>query len=332
MPAKAVARAVVKQERKVEKKANKSSTGIGAMLGGAAGSLFGHPALGSALGNLAEGLIGKLFGSGDYVEVPYSVNNNTVTGDVNVMSQQLPAFSGGGLMTRIVHREFIADYGMTSAFALTQLLLYPGDTFVFPWLSGIVTSFQKYKWKGLVFELRSTSANAVASSVAGMGSAFAMTQYDVYANAPVSKPEIMNSYFSVSGKPSESILIPIECDPTTIPANPLYVTHGIVLPDLHWYSMGTLNIGTQGATSNYTGAWELWVSYDIELYEPCVPIPNPEAPEGKAFFKSENVDIGWARTQLLRSASARLPPRGTESEGLIHVARPTSNGPPMRCR
>jgi len=322
-----VARAVVKQERKVENKSK--SSGIGSMLGGAAGTLFGHPALGAALGNAAEGLIGKLFGSGDYVDVPYDVNNNTITGDTHVISQQMPAFSGGGLMTRIVHREFIADYGMTSSFGLTQITIYPGDAFTFPWLSTIVRNFQKYKFKGLVFELRSTSANAVASSVAGMGSAFMMTQYDVYAGTPTSKPEMMNCYFSVSGKPSESILAPIECDPTTIPASPLFIVNGAILPDVHWYAMATLNIGTQGATANYNGAWELWVSYDIELYEPCVPIYFPSSLEEKSFVKrDDHVPVSWARTQLMAASEARK----TEADVLVHVPRPTPSSSLMRLR
>lgn len=317
---KKVAKAVVQAEKKVEKK---KSRGVGAMIGTAAGSLFGHPAIGAALGSAAEGLISHLFGSGDYVEAPFDVSNNTLTGDINVMSQQLPAFSGGGLVTRIQHREFIADYGMSASFSLTQLLVTPINDFCFPWLSGIAQNFQKFKFKGLVFELRSTSANAVSSTVAGMGSGFMMTNYDPSALAPLSKIDMLNAYFSSSAKPSESFYHPVECDPTSIPASPLFIyNNSATEPDLHWYAMCTVNVGTQGAVASYGGAWELWVSYDVELYEPIVPRALVPV-ESKKFTKHGDVPIKWT-IDVLREALPKVPESeySDTPESLVHVKLP----------
>lgn len=271
------------------------------MLGAAAGGLFGQPQIGAILGNAAESLVSHLFGSGDYVEAPFDVSNNTLTGASNVMSQQLPTFSGGGLMTRIQHREFIGDYGMSTPFAVTQFAVTPVNAYCFPWLSGIAFNFQKFKFKGLVFELRSTSANAVASTVAGMGSGFMMTNYDPVAPVPADKVDMLNAYFSCSAKPSESFYHPVECDPMSIPAAPLYILKGGAFPsDFHWYVMCTVNVGTQGAATPYGGAWELWVSYDVELYEPITPYVQPEVKQEKLVKSVGDVPVVWANQRISR--------------------------------
>lgn len=304
---KKIAPKVVKQvekavEKKVEKRAN---TGIGTMLGGLAGSVLGAPKIGAMLGNAAEGLISHIFGSGDYVEVPFDVNNNTITGDVNLITQPTPTFSGGGLSTRIVNKEFIASIGMTDSFVTQSELILPGNPFLFPWLSGFANQFAKYKFRGLVFEFRSTAANAISGTNAGMGQIFVCTLYDPLQIVPTNLAQLLNFYFATSCKPSESMIHPVECDPTSIPINPLWTANydaTTYTVDFHNYVMATLVFGAQGPVT-YSGAGQLWVSYDIELFEPKIEIPAPLAL--KVDEKKENALVSYAVTEHLKGARAQ---------------------------
>lgn len=287
-------------ERKVEKK--KGNSGIGGALGSVAGSLFGQPAIGGMLGDAAEGLISHIFGSGDYAEVPFDVNNNTITGDVNLITQPTPYFSGNGKSVVIRNREFIGSIGMTDTFVLQGEYIYPQNSFLFPWLSQIAGSFQKFKFHGLVFEFVSTSANAISGVNAGMGQIVMATLYDPNQAIPTSLAQVLNFYFASSTKPSQSVIHPVECDPTTIPISPLWIFDipALVIPDPHNYTMGVFAFGAQGPV-NYSGAGQLWVSYDVELIEPKVEVTSPLHLK---YTREPNNLIDWAIERLKKSPPA----------------------------
>jgi len=324
--AKPVQKVVKQVEKAVEKKVKKKvNTGIGTMLGGLAGSALGAPKLGAMLGNAAESLISHIFGSGDYVEVPFDVNNNTITGDVNLITQQTPTFSGGGLSTRIVNKEFIASIGMTDSFVTQSEYILPGNPFFFPWLSGFANQFSKYKFRGLVFEFRSTAANAISGTNAGMGQIFLCTLYDPIQLVPTNLAQLLNFYFATSCKPSESMIHPVECDPTSIPINPLWTANydsGFTV-DFHNYVMATLVFGAQGPVT-YGGAGQLWVSYDIELFEPKINIPTELAV--KIDEKKESALVRYAAADHLMSA------RASSSNVETHFETVQAPGPRMNPR
>jgi len=222
------------------------------------------------LGTIGSNVLGTIVGMGDYSEVdpPYDIDSNSLMGRMTPEARQVPMMHSDGTRVRIQHREYLGDIAMTQDFSLTSIRIDPTNPMSFPWLSSQV-GYQQYRFLGLIYEIKSLSANAISGTVAGMGSITASVRYDAYSEAPTSKSEIANSLFSVSCKPSEHMMIPVECDPSQTLPGPLKVLQvGQQPPDLQFYVTGILDIATQGAPNYYTGAAELWVTYDIVFFKP----------------------------------------------------------------
>lgn len=225
------------------------------------------------LGTVASHLLSSIAGFGDYTEVepPYAIESNTLMGRVTPEAAQIPSMHEDGTRVRISHREYITDLTMTPELEIVSRLISPTNVLMFPWLAPIAAAFQQWRPMGLVYELRSLSANAISGTVAGMGSIVAAVRYDVYSNQPSSKSEIANSMYAVSCKPSENMMIPVECAPDQTQPGPLKVlAPGLVPPNMQDYAMGYLDIATVGAPNTYTGAAEIWATYDIVFFKPRV--------------------------------------------------------------
>lgn len=276
------------KKKKTSKSTEKKTGSIGSNIGGK---------IGSFLGGIAEKLFKSIIGVGDYSEIgglPYEVRHNTLTG--TPVSHQIPQMSNVGNATRIAHREYIGDLVMTETFFNAYMRFSPSNATMFPWLYAIAESYEQYKFLGIVFEFRSLAANAVTSTVAGMGSITLATQYNTYEPTYTSKAQANNAQFATSCKPSESMYHPIECDPSETPNQPLYVLHPLdTFGDSRFNEMGALNIITQGAPAVYNGAGELWVTYDILLLKPIVPIEFT-SPGGPAVKPKRPPGIGCVYT------------------------------------
>jgi len=160
--------------------------------------------------------------------------------------------------------------------------LNPSDTNTFPWLSNIAQpNFQQYKFDSLVFEFRSFSADSLSSTNTALGSVFSATNYD-YSDQPLaSRVEIENLDWAQSCKPSESMLIPIECEPKqTGMAGLLYVVNGNTVPvnnDPKTYYLGKFFIGTTGFQGTSINIGSLYVTYKVRLYKPFMTKPLSNA-------------------------------------------------------
>lgn len=243
-------------------------------LGAAVGGLV-NPVYGPALGGLAEGMMKTIIGQGDYATIDeesgHPVKANTLV-QKGEMAEQIANMHEKGI-TRISHREYIMDVPMTVAFNRTSMDIDPTNVAMFPWLAPIARAYQQYKILGMVFEFRSTSANAVTGTNAGMGTVTLSAVYDVNSPPPVSKLQANNAEFAVSCKPSESEAMIVECEPELTVSQPLLVaqpTTTISAPQL--YKFGRLDVITQGAAASYTSCGELWVTYDIGFMKPIVPV------------------------------------------------------------
>lgn len=216
---------------------------------------------------------------GDYSDQPIAqpIESNTLLGVQTPMAAQVPVMHREKGATRITHREYVCDIGMTVGYTNTQYNINPVNDQLFPWLKYTAAAFSEYSVSGMIFEIKSLAANAVSGTNAGMGSITASVNYDVYANPPASKAESNNAMFAVSCKPSESMMCPVECDPSENPSKILRVGQvGTESSDRHFYSLGNLNISTQGASAAYPAAAELWVTYDLWLYKPVLTgLGNP---------------------------------------------------------
>lgn len=168
--------------------------------------------------------------------------------------------------------EYIKDVLSTDIFNNSALQLNPGIPSTFPWLSEIANSFEQYRWRGLVFTYKSTSADLVTGGSGALGSVIMATDYDSLDPLYTTKMEMENAEFTKSAKPSVSFVHPVETARGQTPYKLLYTRENPVPAnaDRRLYDIGTFQIATTGmpASGNGTAIGELWVSYEIELLKP----------------------------------------------------------------
>lgn len=245
--------------------------GKGKALGQSLGSHLGGK-VGGWLGGIAEHLFQSVTGMGAYnalADKTEPVLANSLTGAAGGGIDQVPYMHRSDNLTRISHREYLSDIRMTSDYSVMSFALDPTNFITFPWLSGLAPNFQEYMFLGLVIEFRSLSAQAVSGTVAGQGSVTMSLVYDIEAPIPQSKTEIANAMKAVSGRPSDSLVAPMECAPQEQSLNTYKMrVPGVEVSDEHFYFPARLDIALQGAPNDYIGAGELWITYDAALLKP----------------------------------------------------------------
>lgn len=163
---------------------------------------------------------------------------------------------------------------MTSAFTLNTFPIDISQSSTFPWLSKIAGNFGQYKINGMIFFIRTLSSDYAGGAAQGMGSVIASVRYDVESRPPGSKSELLNSMFATSAKPSANQAVPVECAAQSTFLNILKIRQNGQVPlDPQMYSMGYLDIATVDGSTNYPGAFELYVLYDISVMKPRTDIP-----------------------------------------------------------
>nr|QKV51041.1 putative capsid protein [Crucivirus sp.] len=173
----------------------------------------------------------------------------------------------------IRHKEYIGDVQPTVLFTNAVYPLNPGSDDTFPWLSQIAGAFQQYRWRGLVFSYKSTSADLVSTTNTSLGSVIMATDYSAVEPEIKTKREMLNYEHSTTSKPSGSFLHIVDTQKKqTFDRGLLYTRIGDIPAnaDRRLYDIGTFYISTEGMQSTAAGAQigELWVSYEIEFLKP----------------------------------------------------------------
>jgi len=251
-----------KAPKKVQKKEKSKSSSSG---GKSLGSKIGG-GIGGFLGDLAQKAIMTITGMGDY-----KVQTNTLF-DGTVTSSSPPQFltKGGSGTTRVLHREYLADIiSPGQAFNLQSFILNPEAVGTFPWLSNIANNYEQFRFHGLVFEFKSNSATAVASTNTALGAVILATQYNALEPPFVSKLQMDQYEFAVSTNPAVSAIHPVECARPLGAPDFLYTDPGAagLGSDPRFSRLGNFTVATVGQQST-SNIGELWVSYDVEFQKP----------------------------------------------------------------
>lgn len=204
-------------------------------------------------------------GFGDYKIAGNSIMRGGMTPPMITNS-----ISNGAVIIR--HREYLRDIYNSVDFENTSFDLNPGITASFPWLSQMAMSFAQYRFRGLVFEFKTTSSDTVLSSAAStsLGTVVMATQYNALDAPFTNKFEMENWEYSVSTKPSLSCMHPVECAKSQTPVSLLWTRNGPKAGDERLYDLGNFNIATVGmqGTAGTSSIGELWCSYEVEFYKP----------------------------------------------------------------
>lgn len=204
-----------------------------------------------------------LSGLGDY-----SVKKNSILDE----GQDPPLLANSARYNIIRHREYLGDVTTAgAAFTINSYPINPGMIQTFPWFASIAQNYMKYKPRGIVFEYKSMSAEALNSTNTALGAVVMATQYNVLQPAFTNQSQLLNYDKSTAGAPSKSMMHPVECDPTCLPYKEFYVRHGALSAnqDLRLYDMGTFYIATYGQQAAAT-IGQLWVTFEFELVTPAM--------------------------------------------------------------
>jgi len=202
------------------------------------------------------------------------------------MAPQTPMFTSQGDEDGVVicHKEYLGDIISSStagAFKIDTWNINPADHNTFPWLSTLVgANFQQFKFESLIFHFKSTSADALNSTNTALGSVFSCINYDATDEDFESRYEIENSDWSKSCKPSDDILIPVECAPRFTAMNGmLYLANGVMPAgvDPKMYYLGKLSLASQGLQGTSVNIGSLFVTYRVRLYKPVMSRPLSQA-------------------------------------------------------
>lgn len=293
----ALEKKLIAQRKKIP---SRKYQGLLADVGTGVGSIFGKK--GSMAGKAVGGILGNMFGWGDYTSTPsvnYPVESNTLFG--RQLATQMPLMHNGDGAIRCAHREYCFDIVMDqggSKFRAYHELITPTNSNLFPWLSKFAVAFEQYKIHGMSFGFRGLASNTTTDG--SLGSVSLMTQYDVRDHYVGSKQQMLGSLFATSCKPTDTMLHPIECDPDRTPSKPRYTRADVYAPDValpasagggsatigvtHGFQnpidfFGMLNIWAEksSAPAHPLTLGELWVTYDISFYKPVI-VPASQLP------------------------------------------------------
>lgn len=234
-------------------------------IGGALGfSGAGIP--GAAAGITAGGLFNKIAGLGAY------------SGALSTGSQ-VPYMHSNATGIRVVHQEFITDVSSSVLFTLASYYVNPGIAATFPWLSNLAANFENYKFKGLAFYFKSTSADALNSTNTALGTVVTAADYNAGSPTPINKQQLEQAMWSTSAKPSQSFLAPIECDQKDNALGTMYIRNAAAGSpatgmDLRFTDLCRFDFATVGSQAAAV-VGELWVTYDVILSKPILNYGAP---------------------------------------------------------
>lgn len=221
--------------------------------------------LSSMVGGAADSFLSKFLGVG-----AYTVKANSL---MDVSAGSMPAFGQVEYMD-VVRQEYLGDVTGSVAFRATSYPLNPGVATTFPWEAAIAANFEQWCPMGIVFELRTLSGTAISGSNPGLGVWGMCTNYDASAPDPRDKREAETMMYTSSSVPYQSIVHPIECDPTMGVTDAPYVrTATQTVPadtDIRLYDWGRTTVFTQGQQVDGATIGELWVSSKIRLFKPVL--------------------------------------------------------------
>lgn len=286
-------------------------SGGGGLLGGLLGGAFGAPTVGRSIGSMIGDGAATILGMGSY-----QIKENTLLES----SPTVPVMHQVGNSIRISHREYIADVissDVAGEFKNTVYPLNPGMSVTFPWLSAIANAFEQYETLGFAVEFKSGSGDALNSVNTALGNVLMSAKYDASESAYTSKQSMLNSQWAVEGKPSQNLLLPIECAKSENPFSVMYVRDSALAPnrDIKMYDLCNINVATDGCQGQSVNLGSLWVTYDFLLKKP-ISIQNQGLTIRSANYSTSSETTGITDMAPFGDKLSAVDPYGADGIGL----------------
>lgn len=181
-----------------------------------------------------------------------------------ITRQRMPQVTAKPGCTRVTHREYVGDVLGSVAFNATKYAVNAGNAQLFPWLSGMAKLFQLYRFYKLHFYYEPTVATTAAGTV------MEAVDHDAADSSPLSKVAMM----AIKGAVRVALWAAVEliCDPKDMDkfTKQRYVRVGSppTGTDIKTYDVGNFVLSVAGSADDTAHVGELYVSYDVELYNP----------------------------------------------------------------
>jgi hypothetical protein len=205
---------------------------------------------------------------------------------------------------RIRHREYLGEVTGTGLnFLLRKFQINPGLAATFPWLSGIATQFEQYKFHKLSFSY------ATERPTYTPGYVLQVVDYDPADDVPTNKQQM--AMFQGATRCAVYDNMVFDADPKQLNREKLlYLRYGNLAPnlDIKTYDAGQYLIATGGVGDELL-IGELWVDYDVDLVAPQFqPIERITATSSLTVFEGPDVTAGLP-FQNLTTQTGGLPVR-----------------------
>ncbi len=168
---------------------------------------------------------------------------------------------------KIEHREYVQDISFSDAgqFSLAvSLPINPGNRELFPWLSGIASRFETYRFNYLrfIYEPQCGTENE--------GTVMAAVDFDAVDPPPVDKLQFMTYDGAVRSPPWFASVY--ECSSYNLhKSKEYYITRSLTTPtstDEKTYFVGNVYVATQSMSTTPITSGELYVEYSVSLMTP----------------------------------------------------------------
>lgn len=181
------------------------------------------------------------------------------------MVTKMPVAKQTAKSIRIVHRELIGTLSSTSdQFVVSGYKLNPGDALTFPWLHVQAQAWEQYRFHKLVFEYVTRSPTTTPGSV------FLVPDYDPSDAPPLNEQKAMSYQGAVENAPWTNFSCALTPANMQSMGQRKYTRAGNFIGDVRTSDVGVMYVGTAGTPVATLG--KLWVSYDVELFVPQLPV------------------------------------------------------------
>jgi len=180
---------------------------------------------------------------------------------------------------RTQNSEFIGNISGSSTFQIqSTLILNPGFTATFPWLSAMAKQWQQYHFHRLQFRYITRCPTSIPGSVV------LYPEYNPNEPAPTSEAAATNNQDSVEDVVWRTVVCKLTV-PSMFPLGPKKFVRfsNVASSDLSTYDAGKLYVTTSDC-SGVVPIGKLWVDYDVEFFVPQTQLSISYAPSTVSVF------------------------------------------------
>lgn len=202
-----------------------------------------------------------------------------------------PRYRSMGEDLVVTHSEYLGDItGTTAVFGVLRTLnINPGLQQVFPWLAGVASRYESFKFLKLNFRYMTESSTVQTGFVA------LIPDYDPNDQAPLTKVVAFQYDGAAKSAPWEN-LVQVNTPRNLSKRKDWFVRSGVTpSADKGLYDVGNLHVCVGGNSADNVNLGELWCDYEVHLSSPQVDSNND--PASQKF----NGNAGLTTTLLLGS-------------------------------